>query len=355
VLKAGLTADAEVCGSWDKFATSSGCAIPLNGLSHCLGSLPAVPYIEVHVRTHLANGSTALPPTFAKTIMSNGYNGKTVTACARVSATSITVTTPGQPPAAVWAKSMTDYPTFATLALRSSTMNISGLVHSESNLYIDGSNATVHPTVEYATSVTNNTTVSSISTPTRVAATGAPAPGERSFASYRPGGAAAVAAGSGYYQVPAASCAGGTWTYAGSGIPAGATVVYVPCAVTVTASLPNIMLAAEGTIWETASSITIGSPSAPANTGLLSNSSLNTQFGQLPAIWIQGSLIKVYGLLQASNGLVVFDGSGDTYTCGVIGNEVLFESSNLTVNSSGSCGGTTTTTNSTGGRPHLSG
>jgi len=79
----------------------SACGPQTNGLTACLGSVPAgVPYVEVRTGTMLPNGSTLLPPAFAAAMLGNGgYRGRQILACARAgwgapyTATTASVTT----------------------------------------------------------------------------------------------------------------------------------------------------------------------------------------------------------------------------------------------------------------------
>jgi Flp pilus assembly protein TadG len=341
----GLGDDVEVCGNWGYFASSSGCStIALNGLTQCLGSPGSDTYIEVHVRTKMSNGSTLLPPTFGTALLGSSYHGKAVTACARVKATPTTTTTTTAPPAAVWANTTTN--TFpGALWLHATTLTVNGLVHTNADLYIDATGSTVSPRVEYVT----NQTVMVPGVPTPVKVSSGQPPGTRTFADYQPGGTAAVAAGSHYST---ATCSGGTWTYGGSGVPASATIVYVPCNAVINSSI-SAMIVATGTITVMASNISIGSSSAAGTTGMLSNSNAMTL--QSPAIYLGGSYVNVYGNIQALNGMVNLQSSQATYKCGVLGNALEIAGSIVNVTSDSTCGGTTTVTNGTGGIPRLVG
>jgi Flp pilus assembly protein TadG len=78
-----------VCGSWDAL---SACPPPTGGLSDCIGDLPTGNYVEVRVRTELADGSTVLPPTFAAAMAgSSSYRGTSIATCARSTGASVCV------------------------------------------------------------------------------------------------------------------------------------------------------------------------------------------------------------------------------------------------------------------------
>ncbi|MEV8508550.1 pilus assembly protein TadG-related protein [Actinoplanes sp. NPDC051475] len=60
------------------------CPAAAENRTGCLGVVPqTVPYAEVRVETRLPDGTTVLPPVFARTL-SGGYDGTSVGACARV-------------------------------------------------------------------------------------------------------------------------------------------------------------------------------------------------------------------------------------------------------------------------------
>lgn len=57
---------------------------PAGNLTDCMGTVPAgVKFVEVGTRTEIADGTTALPPSFAGALVP-GYDGTTVGACSRV-------------------------------------------------------------------------------------------------------------------------------------------------------------------------------------------------------------------------------------------------------------------------------
>ena len=85
----GHTKISEVCGNWGSLPA---CSAAGSNLSACIGPAPSGNYVEVRVKTELADGSTLLPPTFAQTIVGNeNYKGTTVGACARSTAADMCV------------------------------------------------------------------------------------------------------------------------------------------------------------------------------------------------------------------------------------------------------------------------
>jgi hypothetical protein len=81
--KDGVSAVTAVCGRATGLPT---CPAPTGTRLDCMGAPPASGnYAEVRTATQLADGSTLLPPTFARALSGNGgYRGAQVAACARV-------------------------------------------------------------------------------------------------------------------------------------------------------------------------------------------------------------------------------------------------------------------------------
>ena len=317
-----------LCGSWGSLPSCT-------GSSSCLGAPSAgQQYVEVRLGTELPDGSTVLPPTFAGALAGGGQAGRTVVTCARVSHTTTTTTSTSGLPAAIWGTTTAMGTNPASVWLASAQLSITGLVHSNADIYVGGTLVTISPRVEYVTAQTVNATSSSVPSPVRV--TAGPPPMSRDATAYRPGGSAALAAGSGYYAVPGSACSGGTWTYADGSVPATATVVYAPCAVSITGDVAGLLVA-EGTITESAGSITIGPSGNPGAGGLVSNSTAN------PAISLAGSSITVYGNVQALSGGVDIPGSLLNLRCGVTGSTVTVRGSDVTVTADSGCAATTTT------------
>jgi hypothetical protein len=59
------------------------CPPPAGNRTDCLGVPPAGPYVEVRTATELADGSSLLPPAFARAVAGDEYAGSQVAACAR--------------------------------------------------------------------------------------------------------------------------------------------------------------------------------------------------------------------------------------------------------------------------------
>ncbi|WP_328468537.1 prepilin-type N-terminal cleavage/methylation domain-containing protein [Actinoplanes sp. NBC_00393] len=220
-------------------------------------------------------------------------------------------------PAAIWANRATNGTNPAALWLASANLTVTGAVHTNADLYIAGTGIVISPSVEYVTSQY----VSGGTVPSTVKVSASQPVNAKVVANYAPGAAAALAAGSGYHEVPASSCKSGTWTYAG--VPATATVVYVPCAVAVTTNMTPLLVAT-GAITVAMSSVTLGG-------GLLSSSTAD------PAITISGSYAKVNGSIQALNGGVQLLGSYGVVKCGVMGDTVQVRGADITITADSSC------------------
>jgi hypothetical protein len=215
----------------------------------------------------------------------------------------------------------------AALVVEGSLLRIAGLVHSNADLYVAGSDITFSPRVEYGTNQSINAPASSVPAPVRVSASTPPR--QRYVADYRPGGTAAIAAGGGYYAVPASACASGQWTYT-SAAPASATIVYVPCDVTISSNVKALVVAT-GTITVWQPSITIGNQANPGATGLLSGSA------SAQAISISGSSTTVYGNIQALQGRVSLLGSLSDFRCGIVADTLEVRASNISITVDSTC------------------
>ncbi|MBB2943772.1 prepilin-type N-terminal cleavage/methylation domain-containing protein [Actinoplanes lutulentus] len=225
---------------------------------------------------------------------------------------------------AIWANRSSGYTNPAALWLSSSSLTVTGLVHTNADLRIEGSSVTLSPRIEYV----SDQYISGATAPTPVQVSASVPTGTRVVADYAPGGTAATAAGTGYYAVAASACASGTWTYAAGAVASTATVVYVPCAVNVTTDVAPLLVAT-GTITVATSKVTIGSKTSPATTGLLSGSTSTS------AITISGSYATVYGTVQALSGGVALLGSYSVFQCGIIGDTVQVGGADITI--TGTC------------------
>ncbi|WP_433825105.1 type II secretion system protein [Actinoplanes sp. CA-015351] len=256
----------------------------------------------------------------------------TVSASASASASPSVTASPSPSPSAsatsggtaIWANRSSGYTNPAALWLSSSALTVTGLVHTNSDLRIEGSSVTLSPRIEYV----SDQYIAGATAPTPVQVSASVPTGTRVVADYAPGGAAAAAAGTGYYAVAASACSSGTWTYAAGSVASTATVVYVPCAVNVTTDVTPLLVAT-GTITVATSKVTIGSKTSPATTGLLSGSTSTS------AITISGSYATVYGTVQALGGGIALLGSYSVFQCGIIGDTVQVGGADITI--TGTC------------------
>src|SRR5688572_5182891 len=74
------TSGADVCGT---LSGLSACGASATNLTACIGSAPTTPYAEVRTTTRRADGTTLLPPSFARALSGDNSEGNTVGACAR--------------------------------------------------------------------------------------------------------------------------------------------------------------------------------------------------------------------------------------------------------------------------------
>ncbi len=206
--------------------------------------------------------------------------------------------------------------TSAALTVTNSKIQVSGVVHSNADIYLANSNGVLgSPRMEYATTITDNNPPMALLGASMQANPGTP-PHIRVVNDYRPGGSAATAAGAGYRKVT--TCSGGNWNYNENEV-SGATIIYVPCSVTI--SGPSVIIpalvVAEDTITITATRAQIGTPSTEAVSGLLTPSTAT------PAINIKGGIATIYGNVQALAGNVTVDNSpAATMNCGITANSI---------------------------------
>jgi hypothetical protein len=224
---------------------------------------------------------------------------------------------------------MTNGASPAAFTVDGSLVTITGLVHSNANIYINGSAGSISPRIEYGTGLT--ATGNAISMPTGVKVPPI-APAHRDIAAYRPGGSAAVAAGAGYREIT--SCSGGKWTYSAAAVGS-ATVVHVPCSVVISSVSLTVraLVVAEGTILVSGALLTIGDATNRVATGLVSG------FTSATAISFTGSSTQVYGSVQAMQGGVSVTGSYANFRCGILGDTVTLKGNAITVAYDSSCPG----------------
>jgi hypothetical protein len=313
--KDGKTELLAICGNWGALPS---CPAVTASLSTCLGTpVAGENYVEVRVRSQRVGGSALVAPIFASGLVGASYQGTAVTACTRFSGYG----TAGAQ-AALWADATTDLGPFGTLAIRSSIVNVTGLIHSNANVNLQGSQITVPANSEYVTSFTVGGTAITAPTPKRVAV--GTRPGTTTIASYRPGGS--LATGANYHAIPASSCVGGLWNVAPTAIPTG--VVYVPCGMYASGSgNVNAMIVAEGPVTFWGSAITVN-PGGSLGVAILTASNA-TQ-----AVLFGGSSIHIVGAVQAVNGGVVLASAQSQYDCGVVANQIEIDGSDTTVRAS---------------------
>ncbi|HWH00010.1 MAG TPA: prepilin-type N-terminal cleavage/methylation domain-containing protein [Pilimelia sp.] len=230
-------------------------------------------------------------------------------------------------PAAVWVNRTTDGVNPAALWIATSDLVISGLVHSNADLLIDGSDMVVGPRIEYGTRYTLDLWDARLPTPVRVPPS---TPEVRDIAAYRPGGSAAVAAGTGYWTPPASACSSGTYAM-NSAPPVGTTIIYVPCALNLNVNTTALVVA-EGVITISRSRIYVGDPGNPKATGIISASNAAR------AVVVSGADGRIYGNIQAVNGGVALLGSWAIYQCGVMAHTVEIRGSDTTIRTDYTCG-----------------
>jgi prepilin-type N-terminal cleavage/methylation domain-containing protein len=235
---------------------------------------------------------------------------------------------PAPLPVAIWSnRSTTGYtPAFS---VDGSTVTITGVVHSNSDIRLARSVGSISPRIEYGTSFTKALDAMLVSTPTAVRVTPG-VPQARDVTAYLPGGSAAVAAGARYRQM---TCSAGRWTYSAAAVGS-ATVVYVPCDVVLGPGVINLdaLLVAQGTITlAPQTALTVGSAATAGNSGLVSNSTSAT------AIHLDSTLTEVHGRIQALRGGVLITGSAITLRCGVIADTIAITGAAVNIGVTAGC------------------
>ncbi len=221
-------------------------------------------------------------------------------------------------------------PSSAGVLIQGSRFVTNGLVHSESDLSVLGVRNSLTGGVEYAATMSAPGQGNTIAPAAVKITAGEGAPRVIDISAYRPGGAAALAAGAQYRAIPASSCVAGVWTPTN---PAGITgVVYVPCAVDLTvAGTYNATIAAEGSIAVTAKGITVGrGASAPGQPALVSGASGT-------AISVIGANAIVRGQSAAAAGELLAKGSGAALNCGAVAKRIQVLGADSSANVSAWC------------------
>ncbi|MEX2586677.1 MAG: hypothetical protein WD602_01610, partial [Actinomycetota bacterium] len=186
-----------------------------------------------------------------------------------------------------------------------------GLVHSDGNLSITGSDMQLTAGVEYGANLTTELLGTNTIDPAPRQVEPGGSPITRQIEDFRPGGEIAQQAGANYHAIDALSCVGGVWTPAPGAVPSG--IVYVPCDVNLSAvgSQIDATIAAEGKITITGADITV-QPSIEDMPALV------TAATGADAVVILGANVKLGGTVFAPQGTVRAAGLGGTYRCGVV-------------------------------------
>lgn len=242
----------------------------------------------------------------------------TVDITARSQVTGKTVTTTIDPiPSVVGLWTTATKP--AALVVSGANTTVTGRVHSNADITVQGSSNSFTAGTEYGTTLTVTGNYNTLPSSRKVAPGGLPLVWQ--IADYRPGGSIAKNAGANYHEINKTACSNGVWSVNAQAIPSG--IVYVPCSVVITGSSVtiNATIVAEGAIKFTGSNIIVD----PGKNG--SPALLTAAIGP-DAIRIDGTNIKINGTTQALNGEAHITGEKGTYHCGII-------AATITINGSG--------------------
>ncbi len=236
---------------------------------------------------------------------------------------------PGPTPPALWADARSSSSPAALTITNVAAGTITGLVHSNSSLQITNSSGSMSPTLRVVSSFSKSNS-NSFTNPGVNWTSATTPPASRSIADYRPGGAAAVAAGTGYRRAP---CASGTWAYNPAQV-AGATIVYTTCGIAFNTAGQTVpaLIVAEGAITVSGTSMTFGSATNPWSTGILTASAAS------PAINFGGDATRIYGNVQALNGRVTTTARAMNFRCGILANTITLSGASPVVTVDNNCG-----------------
>ncbi|GIJ43368.1 hypothetical protein Val02_02540 [Virgisporangium aliadipatigenens] len=238
-------------------------------------------------------------------IVATGPVSVTARSTKGTTATATATATPAVP--GLWANSTKE----GALTVTGADTTVTGPVHSNGSLSVTGARTTVPAGAEYVTTLTVRGNGHQVTAPRKVTAGSPPAVAD--IAAYRPGGAAAKAAGSMYRAIPASACKSGTWTARPSDITAG--VLYVPCTVTVTGSgRINATIAAEGSVHLAGTDLAIG-PDMPGRPAIVSSTKGS-------AVQLTGASNRILGAIHAVNGQVTIAGARNVIRCGVVADTI---------------------------------
>ena len=215
-------------------------------------------------------------------------------------------------------------------------MNVSGRVHSNSGLTVNDDGITVSGEVTAVGSVVDTGRNHSIDTATQVAVLSPPVPFV--LTDYQPGGRAATAAGAAYVDLSADCAAAGSDPVV-LDLAALAGLVWAPCALEISGSASiaaqPVTIVSDSSIRLSGRGHLLGSPFIDSLSALAGASSTDPE---APALRVSGSNHTADGLLVAPSGLVRVSGVDHSFTCGLLGGEVLLTGQGHTV-SQESCGG----------------
>jgi RHS repeat-associated protein/uncharacterized repeat protein (TIGR01451 family) len=197
--------------------------------------------------------------------------------------------------------------------------NVTGLVHSNAGLRLNGQEKTIVGGAEYVTTATlgNQVTVDPPATQVPIS----PNPIDYDLSAFAPGGAAAVQAGADFHDMSGA-CGSGRWDVQSALAPG---LYHAPCGVKLWSPQAEVTIVATGEI----DVVSQGTNLRPFVDGLVLGS---TAAGA--AIDIASSDGTWLGHLVAPSGLVDLSGATNTVLCGILASEIDLSGSGLEVHGS---------------------
>lgn len=234
------------------------------------------------------------------------------------------VVTPIPSVAALWA--MDTGPEALFVSGSGATSN--GRVHSEGGIVLRGKGDNFTGGTEYVTAIDQGGGVGTIDpAPEQVSPGGSPL--VRSIAEFRPGGPVATAAGENYTAVDPSACIDGVWRPDQSSL---AGIVYVPCAVEISASGSSVgaTIAAEGSVQVSGSRVTL-TPSEAGMPALVSGAA------DEEAIAITGRNVEIRSSVFALAGGFHLTGSNGLLRCGAVARTIRVTGTRASVSLDESC------------------
>lgn len=197
------------------------------------------------------------------------------------------------------------------------------LVHGERSVRLGGANGRYTGGVEYVSDLNAHRSAVIDPVPLKIPE-GEKTPPVLKVASYRPGGAEAVAAGAKYTAVSSAACINGTWTPKADELTG---VVYVPCSVVVSGVglSASVTIAAEGSVKVEAPGAVLA-PAARSGAVVVAGGGLH----------VAGDNIRMQGPLFSSAGISL-TGSSQMLYCGAVGRSIHVSGSRFMLERGGSC------------------